>query len=169
MSVHAYPRSAAVADLARVSAGLVLAGLPMLLVNTVPVVTGLLALTVAIFAAYGLLSAGRHLTRIEVDEAGISTHGPVPTALEWRNLKGVKLSYYSTRRDRSGGWLQLSLFDGRRRLNVDSRISGFDNVAVGAAGAVRANGLGLEPATVANFQAIGIPLGDANGIEADGI
>ena len=53
MSVHAYPRSAAVADLARVSAGLALAGLPMLLVDTAPVVTGLLALIIAVFAAYG--------------------------------------------------------------------------------------------------------------------
>ncbi len=163
MSVHAYPRSAAVADLVRASAGLALAGLPMLLVDTAPAVTGLLALIIAVFAAYGLLSAGRHLTRIEVDEAGISTRGPVATALEWRNLKRVKLSYYSTRRDHSGGWLQLSLFDGRRRLNVDSRISGFDGVAAGAAGAARANGLGLEPATIANFQALGIPLGGFDG------
>jgi len=162
VSVHAYPRSAAIADLARVSAGLALAGLPMLLVDTAPVVTGLLALIIAVFAAYGLLSAGRHLTRIEVDEGGIRARGPVATVLEWRNLKRVKLSYYSTRRDRSGGWLQLSLFDGRRRLDVDSRISGFDNVAAGVAGAVRASGLGLEPATIANFHALGIPLGGSD-------
>ncbi len=164
MTVHSYPRSAAVADLARVSAGLVLAGLPVFLVDTAPVVTGLLVLAIAIFLAYGLLSASRHLSRIEVDEIGISMRGPVATALEWRNLKRVKLSYYSTRRDRSGGWLQLSLFDGRRRLNVDSRISGFDNVAAGAAGAARANRLGLEPATVANFEALGIPLGGYDGM-----
>jgi hypothetical protein len=163
VSVHAYPRSAAVADLARASAGLVLAGLPLLLVDTTPVVTGLLVLIVIVFAIYGMLSAGRHLARIEVDEAGIGTRGPLKTTLEWRDLKRVKLSYYSTRRDHSGGWLQLSLFDGRRRLNVDSRISGFTNVVAGAAGAARANGLGLEPATIANFQALGIPLGGSDG------
>jgi hypothetical protein len=57
----------------------------------------------------------------------------------------------------------LSLFDGRRRLQVDSRLAGFGDVAAGAAGAARANGLRLEPATIANFEALGIPLGGSDG------
>jgi hypothetical protein len=163
VSVHAYPRSAAAADLARATAGLVLAGLPMLLVHTAPAVTGLMALIVVVFVVYGFISIGRHLTRIEVDEVGIRARGPVATVLRWRDLKRVRLSYYSTRRDRSGGWLQLSLYDGRRRLQVDSRLAGFGDVAAGAAGAARTNGLRLEPATIANFEALGIPLGGSDG------
>jgi len=159
VSCHAYPRSAAVADLIRAGAGLALVGLPMALTDAAPMVMGLLALLVAVFFAYGFLSVGRHLSRVELDEAGIRQRGPVTRVLVWRDVKRVKLAYYSTRRDRSGGWLQLSLFDGRRRIDVDSRIAGFANVAAGAAAAASANGLRLEPATIANFLSLGIPLG----------
>ncbi|MGF1640671.1 MAG: hypothetical protein ACFCUO_06955 [Rhodospirillales bacterium] len=159
MSLHVYPITAAVSDLARIGTGLVLAAVPILAFDPAPMVTWLLAGMVALFAASGVVAVLRHLSRIEADAGGIRRRGPVATDLAWRNVRRVELAYYSTRRDRSGGWLQLSVFDGRRRISVDSRIAGFADLAADAAAAAAANRLRLEAATAANFHALGIALG----------
>ena len=45
----------------------------------------------------------------------------------------MKLAYYSTRRDRKSGWMQLELGAGGARVRLDSRIAGFDRLVRRAA------------------------------------
>jgi hypothetical protein len=120
----------------------------------------LLLAIAAVFAALGLRAALLLFTRFEVDVTGIAAIGPLNRSVSWRDLRMVKLAYYSTRRDRSNGWLQLTLVGDGRRVSVDSRLDGFRRLAVIAAEAACARNLRLDSATRGNFEALGIPLGD---------
>jgi hypothetical protein len=73
----------------------------------------------------------------------------------------MRLAYYSTRRDRRSGWMQLDLGAGGQRLRLDSRIDGFDRVVHHAAMVAAARCLELNEATAANLQALGIRLPDS--------
>jgi len=166
VSVHAYPPAVALADFARAGAGLFLAAAPLLLADTVPVVTTILAVLAALFVIYGLRTANRQLTRIEINEDGVTLHGPRTHSLPWRTLRRVKLAYYSTRRDRTGGWLQLTIAGETRTLKIDSRIAGFQRLAERAAMATRKKGLMLDPTTLYNFHSLGLLMDDVNNTAA---
>ncbi len=161
MSVHTYPPTAAAADFARAGAGLCLAALPLLLVDTLPAVTAVLAVLVAVFVVYAARTASRQLTRVEIDDDGVSIRGATTRTVPWSALERVKLSYYSTRRDRTGGWLQLTIAGGTATLAVDSRIAGFDRLAERALRAARNKGLKLDPTTLYNFQSLGLAMDGA--------
>ncbi len=68
-----------------------------------------------------------------------------PATVPWRSVRRVKLAYYSTRRDRTGGWLQLTIAGDTGTVKIDSRIAGFHRLAKHAAGAARKQGLKVDP------------------------
>jgi len=70
----------------------------------------------------------------------------------------MTLAYYSTRRDRRDGWMQLELRSGWTRVHLDSRIEGFTELVDEAARAARCRGLTLNAATLANLSALGVSL-----------
>jgi hypothetical protein len=156
MSVHVYPPTAALSDYLRCGAGLLFAAVPLAAIETAPAVSAMLVFVLVVFSAYALHTLGRQLTHIEVDENCIRTRGLIAKNLPWKEINDLKLSYYSTRRDGTGGWLQLKLSGNGRRLEVDSRIDGFDVVAARAATAATRNGAKFDFATRHNFQALGI-------------
>lgn len=151
-----YPISAMVGDYLRAAAGL---GPTVLILATVQVgdvaavVLGGLA---AIFGAFGLRTALRHASGLEMDETALRATGLRRTVIAWDELDRVKLAYYSTRRDRKSGWMQLQLGAGRARLTLDSRLDGFEQVARRAADVAAERELALSDATAANLQALGV-------------
>ena len=157
-SRHIYPASAMIGDYLRAAAGLVPTGAVF---ATTPV--GTVAATVlggfaAIFAIFGLRTLLRHGTRLEMTDTELRAHGAVHRTIAWAELDRMKLAYYSTRRDRRSGWMQLELGAGRSRVRLDSRIAGFDQLVRRAAEVAAWHGLPLSDATVANLEAIGIKL-----------
>ena len=88
----------------------------------------------------------------------MQSSGLLQTSIRWSKLDRMKLSYYSTRRDGRGGWMQLKLGAGWSTLRVDSRIEGFSELVSASAKAAEMRGLSLDPATLANLQALGIEL-----------
>jgi hypothetical protein len=155
---HIYPASAMVGDYLRAAAGLVPTGV---LFATVPI--GAVAATVlggfaAIFAIFGLRTVLRHGTSIEMTDTGLRADGVSRRSIAWDELDRMKLAYYSTRRDRRAGWMQLELGAGGTRLHLDSRIAGFDRVVCRAAEAAADRGLALNEATVGNLEALGVRL-----------
>ena len=153
---HVYPASAMIGDYARAAAGLVPTGL---LFATVPVETvpaAVLGGFAAIFAVFGLRTALRHGTSLEMTETELRARGAWSGSISWAELDRMRLAYYSTRRDRKSGWMQLELRAGARRLRLDSRIGGFDRVVRRAAVAAEARGLELNEPTLANLEALGI-------------
>jgi hypothetical protein len=116
-----------------------------------------LAPAALLFLVFGLRTWRRQISRVEVDSAGISLFSPRRVSLAWNQLRAVKLSYYSTRADRTGGWMQLTLKgDGQPAIRLDSSLERFEQVARYAAAVARDHGLPLTAATQSNFSALGI-------------
>jgi hypothetical protein len=154
-----------VGEYARSGTGLALTALPLALAEPSGAGAIVLAAVAALFLVHGGRAVGRHLTSIEVDDVGIARHALGRRVLCWRELRDVRLRYYSTRRDRSGGWLELRLTAGeaprRRRVRIDSSLDGFEPLARRIAAAARERGLAVDAASAANFAALGIPWPDA--------
>jgi hypothetical protein len=153
---HSYPIEALAPDLLRGAAGLVLTLVPLVLLPLHWAVAAILAAGALLFAAFTLRTAQRRLTTLVSGEEGIAGAGPLVPSVAWRDLADLKLSYYSTRRDRNRGWMQLTLRGGGRRLAVESTITGFDGLVEQAAAAAAANGLVLSATTMNNLASLGI-------------
>ena len=158
MTRHAYPPSALAGDYLRAAAGFFPA-IAVLAIEPVGIVGGtVLGGFAALFAVFGIRTALRHCTSIEVNEAALRSSGLLQTSIWWSKLDRMKVSYYSTSRDGRGGWMQLELRAGWSSLRVDSRVEGFSELVVAAAKAAEMRCLSLDPATSANLQALGIEL-----------
>ena len=158
MTRHVYPPSALLGDYLRAAAGFfptvgVLAIAPVGIVGET-----MLGGFAALFAVFGFRTALRHCISIEVTEAFLQSSGLLQTSIWWSKLDQMKLSYYSTRRDGHGGWMQLKLGAGWSTLRVDNRVEGFSELVIVSAKAAETRGLPLDPATSANLQALGIEL-----------
>ena len=155
---HIYPSSAMVGDYMRAAAGLVPTGV---LFATVPI--GTVAGTIlggfaAIFGVFALRTLMRHGTSLEMTDTELRTHGVSHRTIRWAELDRMRLAYYSTRRDRRAGWMQLQLGASGVKVNLDSRIAGFDQVVRRAAFAAAERGIALNEATIANLEALGIKM-----------
>ncbi len=158
MSVHAYPGRVIAGDYFRAGTGLAFSA-GFLAASPPPTGVGALSLmAVALFLIYGVRTILRHLSRIRLSDQGIAVTGRlVATSLPWPEVTGLRLRYYSTRRDRRNGWWQLNLDGNDARLRIASDLEGFEEVAARAVAAAGANGLNLDPATVENLSSLGIP------------
>ena len=159
MTYYAYPTSAMIGDYVRAAAGVVptaamLATLPPGGIGTV-VLGGFAAL----FAGFGVRTIIRHRTRLEATGSALRATGLRRASIVWEELDGMNLAYYSTRRDRKEGWMQLDLRSGRSRIRLDSRITGFAELVGISARAAEARGLALNAATAANLAALGVRSG----------
>ncbi|HZU87952.1 MAG TPA: hypothetical protein VE993_01720 [Stellaceae bacterium] len=155
-TVHAYPASAMSGDYLRAAAGMIPCLALLAAASLAPLAAAALGGGAALFAAFGIRTALRHKSRIEMTEAALFASGLLGASIPWAALDGMKLAYYSTRRDRSEGWMQLVLRAGRAKLSVDSRIEGFPLLVERAARAAAARRLVLSRTTLANLEALGI-------------
>ena len=162
MTACRYPFGAIAADYARGLAGLALTGGPLWLMRPSGVLSWVLAACMLLFLVYFARAVVRHLTRIELNEAGITARGPFGGAVPWDELRSMKLSYYTTRSDRTGGWMQLDLGTRERSISLDSRLEGFPEIAAAAAMHAQRLGHPLDETTLSNLKALGVrTYGDA--------
>jgi hypothetical protein len=161
---YGYPASAMVGDYLRAAAGLVPAGALLITMPVGPVTGTIFGGLAVLFGAFGVRTLLRHSTSIEVTEIGLRAFGLRRVTIGWAALDRLRLAYYSTRRDRRAGWMQLDLRAGPERLRLDSRIEGFDQLVRHAVVAATARGIELNEATAANLQALGIRLPEFGGL-----
>ena len=160
MPVHRYPAGALAADYARGLAGFVLTAGPLWLLGLSGAFAWLLAACMLLFLVYFARAVVRHLTRIELSETGITARGPFGGAVPWDELRSMKLSYYTTRSDRTGGWMQLDLSTGEGSISIDSRLQDFADVVDIAAQQVQRRGRpALDETTRRNLKALGVECG----------
>lgn len=160
-SRHVYPTAAMAGDYLRTAAGLVPTGVLLATVSVSSTAAVILGSFAAIFAVFGVRTFLRHGTRIEVTDNGLLALGPIRRAIPWTELDRMRLAYYSTRKDRNAGWMQLELGAGQTRVRLDSRLERFDDVVRRAAIAAHARNLALNESTVANLEALGIKVPDS--------
>ena len=142
-----YPFWALAGDYACGSIGLACTAVPLLFVQPAALVAWALAAAAALFLVYFGRTVCRQLTHIELDEAGIRVKGPLGAAIRWEDLRSLRLNYYSTRRDREGGWMQLRLRDARCTIRVDSELDGFAGLVRAAATEAARLGVDLDEST----------------------
>jgi hypothetical protein len=122
----------------------------------------------SLFAMFALRTGLRYLTLVEITDEEISwtltglRSLPVPwprtIRISWRSIDKVALRFYSTKRDRSEGWMALSVSAGTQRIRLDSTFEGFRAIAARCARAAAQKNLRLSATTAENFRSLGIPI-----------
>jgi hypothetical protein len=154
---HKYRRGALLGDYVRAGVGALLTGVPMLFVGGSPATLIILGGLTALFVLFGLRTLIRHSTVVALSPVGVRVQSVLGGGeIAWQELAQLKLGYYTTRRDRQGGWMQLSLRGGGRHFKFDSSLEGFDHVVRQAVNAADANGIELSDATLANLGSMDI-------------
>ncbi|MCZ6863250.1 MAG: hypothetical protein O7I42_23810 [Alphaproteobacteria bacterium] len=166
--VYRYPWSALRGDYIRTGFGLVVTLLPLGAVASSPLAASVMGGLAAVFALFGARTGARHLSRFEVDEDSvtryrISTLPARRVTVRWREVDRVRLAFYSTRRDRSQGWMHLTIRGGGCKLGFDSIIDGFEDIAALTLSAAVVNGVPLSAATARNFAALGLAVESKDG------
>jgi len=142
-------------DYAGSAAGLIISSGLLGIAQPAAPVAWVLAAMDALFLVYFVRTACRQWTCIELDQAGIRASGPLGATIRWEDLRSLRLDYYSTRRDREGGWMQLRLEGAHGRIRIDSEVDGFAEIALGAAREAARRGLALDAASAANLEVLG--------------
>lgn len=154
MSEHRYPARSLMEDYARGAAGLVFLGVALIPMHWVlHLMFGLIAV---LLLSFGVRTALRARSRIVLDEGGIAVIGPIGKRLAWASLDALKLRYFSTRRDRKQGWMELTLRGAGAKLAIESQIEGFEDIVRAAANAAVARGLTVDPSTEGNLAAMDV-------------
>ena len=150
---HAYPKTSLILDYLRGSAGFVFLGVALAFPMH-PAMLALFALAAALLLSFGLRTVVRQMSRVAVGPETIAIEGPLPRAIRWSDLKQLRLRYFSTRRDRKHGWMELQLRGSNTKLAIESQIEGFETIVERAARA--AGGLPIDEASLVNLAALGI-------------
>jgi hypothetical protein len=137
--------------------GLVLCAVPLVAFPVNRWIGLVLGCGVVLFGLFLGRTALRHHTRYVLGPDTLCADGPTGSMVEWNRLDRMRLAYYSTKRDRTGGWMQLVVGStGGRTVTVDSSLDGFYDVVERAAQAAEAQGVELNEATRANLASMGI-------------
>ena len=166
-SRHRYARKALRVDYLRAAAGAAACLGPLALVEAAEAAVWILGTVGAVFVLFGLRTALRHLTVIELSASGIRAAGPLPRRIGWDELSAMKLAFYTTRRRRRGespmdmskaaNWMELKLKGpGRLAIAVESSVEGFEEIVAAARDAALARRLPLSEVTRANLDALGL-------------
>lgn len=166
MSRLRYSTAAVRGDYIRAAIGLALCGVSLYAVWGHNVARWIFLALVVFFALFALRTLLRRFTDFELTEEGIRRSIGVGGAsgkrfsktLSWNSLDRVRLKFYSTRRDRSNGWMHLVMRSAEGRLSVDSTVDQFDQIAQAAARAAVVNRVDMSGATMSNFAALDVRL-----------
>jgi hypothetical protein len=149
-----YPFAALLPDYARGAVGAALSGGAWALAPTAPAAIVIFGGLTGLFLVFTMRNLWRQRTRVIFNDEALAVGGTSVRAVRWRDLSGLRLRYYSTRRNRQGGWMVLQLSGAGTRVAVDSTLDGFARIIERAVLAARDNDLALDEITLANLAAL---------------
>ena len=120
------------------------------------VVVLILLFLLVVFLVYGLRTLNRQYTVLELDGEGLRANGLLRRNMLWEDITKFDLRYFSTRRDRQQGWMQLRLDSNDTVIRVDSQIEGFDRVVEQAFENAQAAGAAMGETTMINLASMGL-------------
>jgi len=153
-SEHRYPLAALLPDYGRGLLGATLSGGAWSLAPAAPAAIVIFGGLTGLFVVFTMRNVWRHRMRITLGGDGLAVAGLRNRMMAWRDLTGMRLRYYATRRNRQGGWMTLQLRAGSARVALDSSLTGFAEIVAQAVRAARRNELPLDAVTLANLQAL---------------
>lgn len=156
MSRHRYPLPALLKDDVKAVLGLAVTTTPLIIGDLSVIVFYIFLVLTLLFLVFGLRLVVRHTTVIEVSDMGVRAGGPLGMTIAWEDLRDVRLRYYSTRRDRERGWMDLRLKGRRRTLRIESAIEGFEHIVRRTTDFATGHGIDLSAATRVNLESMGL-------------
>lgn len=168
MSIHRYPRRAITGDLARAGIGFVLCLGAAAVAGFSGFVAWLFGVCAAVFLLFGIRTLLRSVTNYELTDAGLARSyatgfGRTERALAWQELARLRLRFFPAKRDRSQGWMELTLAGQGTRMRLDSTLGDFDAIVRAAVGAALRRRLALGDSTLSNLAALGIVVTQVDG------
>lgn len=168
MSEHRYPPRVIAGDLVRAGVGFALSAGAVALAGMDGFIGWLFGVCAVVFLAFGLRTLLRAVTNYELTDTGLTRSyatgfGRAERALAWQGLKQLRLRFFPAKRDRSQGWMELTLADEGARMRLDSTLGDFDAILRVAVGAAMRRELALSDSTLGNLAALGIAVGQADG------
>lgn len=156
MTGYRYPVAALRGDYIRAGIGTLFMGGLMVGAHAVPVMAVLVGGLFLVFLGFGLQTFARHMTMLDIEPEGLRIYGLRRRLLRWDELTGVRLRFFSVKRERSSGWMELTLTAKGGKQRIDSSLDGFSDIARAVAEAVEGKGITIDETSVENFRALGI-------------
>jgi len=151
-----YPAKALAGDYARAGIGVALTLTPSIGLGEWSVAHGFLLPLAVLFAGFGYKTWRRGRQSVTWDAIGVSLSGPGAARLDWNDLRSFKLAFFSTTRDRTGGWMQLKLSSDGARIDADSSGEGFADLVTAAFAEAERRSVSVDAASRENLKALGI-------------
>jgi len=151
-----YPAKALAGDYARAGIGVLLTLVPSIGLGEWSVAHWFLLPLAVLFAGFGYKTWRRGRQSVTWDAIGVSLSGPGAARLDWNDLRSFKLAFFSTTRDRMGGWMQLKLSGDGARIDVDSSGAGFADLVSAAYAEAERHSVSVDAASRENLKALGI-------------
>lgn len=156
MTEHRYPVASLRGDYIRAGIGAVFMGLMLIGASSVPVMFVLVGAVFLMFVGFGIQTWSKHMTMIEFDAEGIRFFGLRRRIITWDELTGVKLRFFTIKKDRDSGWMELTLTYGSKKAKIESIIDGFQDICEVVAKAAEDKGITIDENSVENFNSMGI-------------
>jgi hypothetical protein len=110
-----------------------------------------------VFAAFLAQTTLRARTAFALLPEGLGVSGFFGSRMfRWDELDHFALRYYTLRRDKEAGWMDLKLGAAGRTVTLDDRVDGFHAILARAWQAARDRDLGVSASTFANLTAAGL-------------
>lgn len=155
-----YRRREMLADYMRAGFGLVICAPALLLIDMLPMVRVGLGFMTLLFALFAWQTWRRQRATVLFSLDGVALAGRPESAVAWDSLSTLRLRFYGSRREGSGGWMELEVASDGGSLKVTSALERFSDVVDAAEHAASRRGLELDPTTAANLAALlGRPVG----------
>ncbi len=167
MTEHCYGFDAVKGDYARAAVGGAVALGGFALAGAAGIAGWAFGTLFILFAAFAARTALRQAEIFALDSEGLTMTGSAlpwqrERRLAWNELERLRLRFFSTRRDRTSGWMQLKLGGRGVGITMDSTVTGFDDIAKVAVQSAVLCKVPLSRTTVANLAALGIRLEHAD-------
>lgn len=156
MTRYRYPPKALTGDYLRAGGGFAITGGPALFLVTATPVTVILGSLALLFGIFGLRTALRQFTVIEISDEAVTVAGAGGKRMAWRDVRQLRLDYYSTRRDDRGGWMQMKISGPGGHIRIDSALDEFGRLAGEVAARAATHDVAMNDTTLSNFQALGV-------------
>lgn len=158
VSVHRWKPAALSGDLLR---GLVAVAVTLFFLFLVPVMTVAFYVLLVLALLFGLYLAGtvsRWRSVVEIDDEGLRIGSGFfgRRSIPWAELRRFELRHFPLSRDRTQGWMEMTVATSKAKVTIDDRLDRFDEVLARAWAAARRSELGISDSTHANLVAAGL-------------